>query len=154
MSPVLPAAFKRQFLIPFPLVIPSGGQGALLVQWSREEWGPQMSILFQVWHLEVAVQCCSPLHTTPLLMLGTKKHYHPSLSPFLKLKGSPQTSSHPQIRLKVARRLQNYYCIGLQHTAESPPSQHPHRRLISLGNQAKNINQAELPREAVPVGSG
>lgn len=90
----------------------------------------EMSILFQVQHLDLAMQCCSPLHvTTTLLPLETKKQYHPY--PFT---------------------FPNYYCIGLQHTAGSPHMQCPHRRLVSLGNQARNLtNQAELPREAVPA---
>lgn len=49
----------------------------------------------------------------------------------------------------------NYCGVGLKHTGETSHSQCPYRSLISLGNWAKIvINQAMLPREAVPVRPG
>lgn len=138
MSLIFPAGFKRPFLIPFLAAVLSGGRVALLEEGTSFPRG---------WQLGAVPQ--------PRSCWGHKSSASATLSPFLKLKQSSESSAHSQIQFKPVGRLKNYCRVGLKRTGETPHSQCPHRSLIVLENRAKIIiNQVMLPREAVPVGSG
>lgn len=84
VSSVLPTALKRQFLLPFSVAIPPGGQVALLDEWPHEGWGPQRCPSFfkssiLTWPCSAAAHCMWP---QLCYHLRQKSSITPTLSPF------------------------------------------------------------------------